>query len=73
MDLIVDYLKNCKEPEHKNQAIKLRIKATRYTLLDEVLYKKSLFAPLLQCISSEESEALLKSIHLGVCRNYFEG
>ena len=34
MDPIIDYLKNCKEPEDKNQDRKLRIKAAIYTLLD---------------------------------------
>ena len=72
MDLIVDYLRNSKEPEDKNQARKLRIKAARYTLLDEVLYKKSFFGPLLQCIT-RESKAILKSIHSGVCGNHSRG
>ena len=73
MDRIVDYLKNCKEPEDKNQARKLRIKAARYTLLDEVLYKKSFFGLLLQCITREEFEAVLKSIHSRVCGNHIGG
>ena len=47
MDPIIDYLKNSKEPEDKNQARKLRIKAARYTLLDGGLYKKSFSGPLL--------------------------
>ena len=34
MDPIVDYLKNSKEPEDKNQASKLQIQAARYTLVD---------------------------------------
>ena len=54
MDPIIDYLKICKEPEDKNQARRLRIKAARYTLLDGVLYKKSFSEPLLQCITGEE-------------------
>ena len=47
MDPIVDYLINGKEPEDKNQARKLRIKAARYTLLEGKLYKKSFSGPLL--------------------------
>ena len=47
MDPIIDYLKNGKEPEDKNQARKLRIKTTRYTILEEGLYKKSFSGPLL--------------------------
>ena len=41
MDPIMDYLRNSKVLEDKSQARKLRIKATKYTMLEEVLYKKS--------------------------------
>ena len=47
MDPIIDYLKNSKEPEDKNQARKLLIKAAKYTLLDGGLYKNSFSGPLL--------------------------
>ena len=73
MDPIIDYLKICKESEDKNQARRLRIKAARYTLLDGVLYKKSFLGPLLQCITREESEVILKTIHLGICENHSRG
>ncbi len=73
MDPIINYLKNCKEPDDKNQARKLRVKAARYTLLDEVLYKKSFSEPLLRCITKEKSEAVLKSIHSRVCGNHLGG
>ena len=73
MDPIVDYLKNIKELEDKNQARKLRIKAARYTLLDEGLYKTSFSGPLLRCITKEKSEVVLKLIHLGVCGNHSGG
>ena len=73
MDQIVDYLRNYKEPEDKSQARKLKIKAAKYTLLDEVLYKKSFSGPLLQCVTREQSKAILKSIHSGVCGNHSKG
>ena len=40
MTLIVIYLKDGRLPEDKDKAKKLRIKATKYVLIDEVLYKK---------------------------------
>ena len=73
MDLIINYLKICKEPEDKNQARRLRIKAARYTFLDWELYKNSFSRPLLRCITGEESEVVLKSIHSGVCENHSGG
>ena len=73
MNPIVDYLKNSKEPVDKNQARKLRIKTARYTLLNEGLYKKTFSGPLLWCIMNEESEVVLKSIHLRICGNHSGG
>ena len=73
MDQIVDYLRNYKEPKDKSQARKLKIKAAKYTLLDEVLYKKSFSGPLLRGITREESKEILNSIHSGVCGNHFGG
>ena len=73
MDPIIDYLRNSKELEDKSQVRKLRIKAARYTLLDEVLYKKSFFGPLLRCVTKEESKAILNSIHSGVRGNHSGG
>ncbi|KAL5555669.1 hypothetical protein UlMin_037905 [Ulmus minor] len=73
MDPLIEYLTICKEPEDKNQARKLRIKAARYTILDGVLYNKSFSEPLLRCLTKEESEVVLKSIHSGVCGNHYGG
>jgi len=73
MNPIIDYLRNSKEPEDKSQARKLRIKAARYTLLDEVFYKKSFFRPLLRCVTREESKEILKLSCSGVCGNHFGG
>ena len=72
MDPIMDYLRNSIVPEDKSQARKLRVKAARYTMFEGVLYKKSFFRPLLRCVTKEESKAILKLIHSGVCRNHSE-
>ena len=40
MTPIVSYLKEGKLPERKDEARKLRVRATRYVLMDEVLYKR---------------------------------
>ena len=42
MTPIVTYLKDGRLPEGKNEARKLRIKAAKYVLIDEVLYKRGL-------------------------------
>ena len=40
MTPIVSYLKDGKLPEGKDEAKKLRVRAARYVLMDEVLYKR---------------------------------
>ena len=40
MTPIVDYLKEGKLPQGRDEAHKLRIKSARYVLMDEVLYKR---------------------------------
>ena len=40
MTPIIIYLKDGRLPENKDKARKLRIKATKYVLMDEVLYKR---------------------------------
>ena len=73
MKLIVDYLKDSKFSKDKNEARKLRLKDARYTLIDEILFRKSFSRPLLRCVSKKESQTILKTIHLGVCGNHFGG
>ena len=52
MTSIVSYLKDGKLPEGKNEAKKLRIRAARYVLIDEVLYKKGFFSTLSSMLRS---------------------
>ena len=42
MTPIITYLKDGRLPEGKDEARKLRIKAAKYVLIDEVLYKRGL-------------------------------
>ena len=39
---IINYLKDGRLPKGKDEARKLRIKAAKYVLIDEVLYKRGL-------------------------------
>ena len=47
MTPIVSYLKDGKLPEGKDEAKKLRIRAAKYVLIDEVLYKRGFSQPYL--------------------------
>ena len=47
MTPIVSYLKDGKLPERKDEAKKLKVRAARYVLMDEVLYKRVFLNPIL--------------------------
>ncbi|GKV14629.1 hypothetical protein SLEP1_g25472 [Rubroshorea leprosula] len=57
---ITSFLRDGTVPEDKQEAMKFRKKASRYTLIDEVLYKRSFSLPLLRCLSPYEAEYSLR-------------
>ena len=70
MTPIVSYLKDGKLPEGKDEAKKLRVRAARYVLMDEVLYKRGFSQPYLRCLALDEANYVLKEVHEGACGNH---
>ena len=60
---IVDYLRN---PSQKVTR-KLRYKLTKYVLLDNQLYYKTIDGALLKCLNQEEAKVLMGEVHEGIC------
>ncbi|GKV11060.1 hypothetical protein SLEP1_g22346 [Rubroshorea leprosula] len=50
-------------PEDKQEEMRLRKKASRYTLVDGVLYKRSFSLFLLRCLNHYEVEYALREVH----------
>nr|XP_023918055.1 uncharacterized protein LOC112029606 [Quercus suber] len=67
MTPIVSYLKDGRLPEGKDEAKKLRVKSTRYILMDEVLYKRGFSQPYLRCLAPDEANYILREVYEGVC------
>ncbi|XP_058075767.1 uncharacterized protein LOC131224250 [Magnolia sinica] len=67
---IVQYLDNGELPENHAEARRLKIRASCYTILNGVLYKKGYYAPLLRCLNSNEADYALWEIHEGICGNH---
>ena len=70
MTPIVSYLKDGKLPEGKDKARKLRVRATRYFLMDKVLYKRGFSQPHLRCLAPNEANYVLREVHEGACGNH---
>ena len=70
MTLIVAFLKDGRLPEERNEVKKLRIKSTKYVLIDEVLYKIGFSQPYLRCLALDESNYVLRKIYKGAYRNH---
>ena len=70
MTPIIDYLKEGKLPQGRDEARKLRIKSTRYVLMDEVLYKRGFSQPYLRCLAPDEANYVLREVHEGACGNH---
>ncbi|GKV48613.1 hypothetical protein SLEP1_g55410 [Rubroshorea leprosula] len=69
-DSIISFLRDGIVPEDRQEAMKLRKKASRYTLADGVLYKRSFSLPLLRCLNPYEAEYALREVHEGVCGSH---
>ena len=60
---IADYLRN---PSQKVTR-KLRYKSTKYVLLNDQLYYKTVDGVLLKCLNREEAKVLMGEVHEGIC------
>ena len=60
---IANYLKN---PSQKVTR-RLRYKSTKYVLLDDQLYYKTVDGVLLKCLNQEEAKVLTDEVHEGIC------
>lgn len=70
MDPILQYKLNGTLPEDKLEARRLKLRSSNYNIQDRKLYKQGFSFPNLKCISRQEGEAVLESIHSGPCDNH---
>ncbi|XP_034208253.1 uncharacterized protein LOC117621817 [Prunus dulcis] len=70
MSHIYLYLTNGILPEDKAQARKLRYRSARYTVINDVLYKRGYTTPYLKCLTTEQGDYVLREIHKGVCGDH---
>ncbi|XP_050242293.1 uncharacterized protein LOC126691281 [Quercus robur] len=67
---IVSYLKDGVLPDEKEAARKLKVRAARFVLIKDVLYKRGFSRPYLRCLGTEKADYVMREVHEGVCGNH---
>ncbi|GKV44680.1 hypothetical protein SLEP1_g51842 [Rubroshorea leprosula] len=67
---IISFLQDGTVPADKQEEMRLRKKASWYTLVNEVLYKRSFSLPLLYYLNPYEAKYALREVHEGVCGSH---
>ena len=60
---IMSYLKDKFLPEDKDEVRKLRVRAAKFVVMDEVLYKSGFSQPYLRCLTPDESHYVLRDVY----------
>ena len=69
---IASYLKDGVLLDEKEAVRKLKVRATRFVLIKDVLYKRGFSRPYLRCLGNEEANYVMREVHEGICRNHSE-
>ncbi|KAH9684964.1 Ribonuclease H [Citrus sinensis] len=73
MDPIVLYIRDGVLPPDKLRARKIRAQASRYTMIDGVLYRRGYTLPFLRCLDEDDADYVLREVHKGICENHSGG
>ena len=71
MDPIITYIKDGNLLADPTEARKVKVRLSRFTILNDKLYKGEFSQPYLKCLDPEHTEYVLREIHEGVCGNHF--
>ena len=70
MTLILSFLQDGRLSQDVKEARKVRKRATRFTILNDALYKRGFSMPYLKCVGESEAKYILEDIHEGICRDH---
>jgi len=70
MDLILSYIRDGQLPLDPSKAKKVRVRATRFIVMNGELYKRGFSLSYLKCLNPEEESYVLREIHEGICDNH---
>ena len=67
---LISYLKAGVLLDEKGVARKLKVQASRFMLIKDVLYKRGFSRPYLRCLCQEEADYVMREVHEGICGNH---
>ena len=67
---LIAYLRSGILPDEKDAARKLKVRASQFVLIRDVLYKRGFSQPYLRCLSHEEADYVMREVHEGICGNH---
>ena len=67
---LIAYLQSGTLLDGKDAARKLKVRASRFVLIKDVLYKKGFSRPYLRCLSHNEADYVMREVHEGICGNH---
>ena len=67
---LVSYQRNDMLPDRKDITRKLKVQASQFVLIKDVLYKKCFSRPNLRCLGLEEPDYVMRELHEGIYRNH---
>lgn len=70
MDPIVTYIRDGTLPANPLEAKKVKVRLSRFTILNDKLYKRGFSQPYLEYLDLEDAAYVLSEIHEGVCGNH---
>ena len=73
MTPIAEYLSHGMLHENRAKAVKVKAIATRYSLVDGMLYRHLFLRPYLRCLPREETDKVIVQVHQGVCGMHIKG
>uniref|UniRef100_A0A2N9G7Y6 Uncharacterized protein n=1 Tax=Fagus sylvatica TaxID=28930 RepID=A0A2N9G7Y6_FAGSY len=63
MTLIISYLQRGTLPDNRHEARRLKVRASRFLMLQGVLYKRGFSLPYLRCLAPDEAKYVMREIH----------
>ncbi|KAL0405359.1 UNVERIFIED_CONTAM: Retrovirus-related Pol polyprotein from transposon gypsy [Sesamum latifolium] len=67
---LIKYLRESILPEDPIAVKRIKFKATRFTMIGDELYKRTINGPLLKCLDEKGATYVLREIHEGSCGNH---